>query len=1070
MSSDNGFISNTQRKPLSAFSTILIFVVLSLIGLALIPFLSIHLNPKQHLPQLSVSYQWRNASPKTIEQEVTAPLESALMAVGGLIDISSVSAGGSGHIHLSFSEFTNFDFARFEVASIIRRLHPQLPQHVTMPQISLPNNSQQNEHLITYTLNGNDNSYQLMKYAEKHIKNKLSAIKGVQTVDIYGATPYEWVVSYSAKQIKQLSISTQNIITALKNHQRQTGIGISENQNEKSIVLKFSKYHTFDGSKIIVAKRNNRLIYLTDIAKIERRQQAPNSYYRINGLNALNIVIAAANKSNHIRVANNIKKTIQKISLQLPKTYSIQLTYDSTEFIKSELATIIWRTTLVLVILLLFVFLISRSLKYLLHISITVFVVLFISFLCYYFLGLNIHLYSLAGIAISFGLIIDNSIVLLDHIRNRQNTRIFVAILSSTLTTIGALSVVFFLPETQKFKLIDFVLVICVNLSVSLLVALFFIPALFNKMPLKKAIYFQRTIHIRKLAKTASLYAIFIRFMNRYRKTAVVSMLLIFGLPVFLLPDKIGTKKNQVKPENEIQWFHQLYNSTLGNDWYLQNLKPHINKWLGGTLRLFLQETYPRATMRTPQRTKVFVKAQMPNETSIEQMNDLMLKIENYLAQFSLVEQYQTKINSAQSASIVVFFTKEAGYSTFPYFIENKLKEKAIFYGGADWQVYGVGRGFNNSLKERTGAYKIVLNGYNYEKLLDYAEKSKQRLLKNPRVNEVHFMSRYNWYRNLIYQYIISPDYKVLTENNLSVFELNSTLKKFATNKQAGLTLFINNNYETVRLQPSETKSFDLWKLMNNPLQTDTTKLKLNNLAAVKKQTTASEIYKENQQYQLIVEYDFIGTETLGQKIYEHEINQLKIELPMGYTAKKLSFGTWQKEGKYQYLLIFLVVAIIYFITAVLFESLWQPLAVIAILPISFAGVFITFYMFNINFDQGGYASFILISGITVNASIYLLNDFNQYCRNQHTNQSVRFYIKAFFQKIIPVMLTIISTIFGFVPFLIAGRSEIFWFPLAAGTIGGLLFSVIALLFYLPVFALTKVHPNPKETKSFWSS
>jgi multidrug efflux pump subunit AcrB len=125
-------------------------------------------------------------------------------------------------------------------------------------------------------------------------------------------------------------------------------------------------------------------------------------------------------------------------------------------------------------------------------------------------------------------------------------------------------------------------------------------------------------------------------------------------------------------------------------------------------------------------------------------------------------------------------------------------------------------------------------------------------------------------------------------------------------------------------------------------------------------------------------------------------------------------------------------------------------------------GVFLTFYLFDLNFDQGGYAAFVLLAGISVNAALYLINDFNHLKRNWNQSLGLYYYIKAYNHKIIPILLTIISTILGMVPFLIAGKNENFWFALAAGTIGGLLFSILAIVFYLPLF----VRLDGKKSKS----
>jgi multidrug efflux pump subunit AcrB len=128
-----------------------------------------------------------------------------------------------------------------------------------------------------------------------------------------------------------------------------------------------------------------------------------------------------------------------------------------------------------------------------------------------------------------------------------------------------------------------------------------------------------------------------------------------------------------------------------------------------------------------------------------------------------------------------------------------------------------------------------------------------------------------------------------------------------------------------------------------------------------------------------------------------------------------------------------------------------KPLAIIGMIPISFIGVFLTFYLFDINFDQGGFASFIMLSGIVVNSGLYILNDFNQLIK-ESKRVKLQCYMNAFNHKIMPISLTIISTMLGLVPFIWSGQNEVFWYSFASGTIGGLAFSLVALVIYLPLF------------------
>jgi multidrug efflux pump subunit AcrB len=187
--------------------------------------------------------------------------------------------------------------------------------------------------------------------------------------------------------------------------------------------------------------------------------------------------------------------------------------------------------------------------------------------------------------------------------------------------------------------------------------------------------------------------------------------------------------------------------------------------------------------------------------------------------------------------------------------------------------------------------------------------------------------------------------------------------------------------------------------------------------------------------------------------VQEREIKAINELLPLGYKAEKpTSYWYWNRKDKKQYFLLLLIIVIIYFITAILFESLLKPLAVISLIPISFIGVFLTFYLFDFNFDQGGFASFILLSGLVVNAAIYIINDFNNLVHRMQKPVSIKTYLKAFNQKIVAITLTILSTVLGLIPFVWGGQQEVFWFAFAVGAMGGLIFSMVAIVLFLPLF------------------
>ncbi len=737
-----------------------------------------------------------------------------------------------------------------------------------------------------------------------------------------------------------------------------------------------------------------------------------------------------------------------KLSKTLPESYKITKVYDSTEYLNSELTKIYFRTALSVLILLLFVLLVSRSFRYLVIVTASLSANLGLAFLCYYIFDVEIQLYSLAGITISLGLIIDNSIVMIDHLRNQGNKNVFVAILASTLTTVGALSVIYFLDEKYRFNLLSFAQVIIINLMVSLVIAMFLIPALLQNIQLKPPK--KKDVFERFTDKLLQIYASVIHVFIDYKKVLIVFIILLFGIPFFMLPKRLDQNKF---------WYERAYNHTIGNEFFSENIRPYFDRYLGGTLRLFSYYVFENAYYGKNEETKLMVEASMEKGATVHQMNEVFLEIENYLRSFSEIKQFTTNVYSGDYARLEVVFKDNQAQTSFPFALKNKLIVKALDWGGLSWNIYGVGNGFSsgNGVNDPIN-FAVQAKGYNYEELNRWSDTLKSFLEQHPRIQEVQIRENSMWRRRRGSEYHFQLDKEKLALAGVSPMTVFNQLSQKSLSKFQEAAITINGKYTAVRAVSNQSDDFDLWNLNNYQLGNLGSPYSLRDVSAIDKVPEDENIYKENQEYIRLIDFQYTGSAKFGAKYLNEQLALLKSKLPLGYQfeRKEIQYIFGQTENNQYFLLILFVIVIIYFISAILFESLTQPFAIVSVVPISFIGVFLAFYLFDFNFDQGGMASFVLLSGITVNASIFILDQFNKLKKTQPHHDVLNIYLTAFRQKIFPISLTVLSTILGFIPFVIGGQNEVFWFALAVGTIGGLLFSLIGIVLFLPLFVLKK--------------
>jgi multidrug efflux pump subunit AcrB len=1067
--------SRSNRSFFSPFTINIIFVVLIIIGGGIVPLLSLQLNPTRYLPSLTISWTWPEAPVRVVEQEVTTVLEGVLSTVTGVSKIRSSTNNESGNITVEFDKNTDLRAKRFEVASLVKESAKRLPEKVSYPVITMnmPSNTSGST-ILSYQINGNANSSYIAEVAEEQIKPRIALINGVYSVGISGASPLEWEILYDQNKLNSLGISSSSINTAINNYllEREAG-SAKETSAEGSvkrtyITLTGNSSDTVRWSDIPVIKVSGRIIHLTDLAQVRLKEQKARSYYRINGLNTVNLTVSAERNVNNIKVADDVKKEIERIRKELPAGYSIRNNLDNTTFIKAEISKNIFRTILSVVLLLLFVLAISREIKYLLIIAISLFANIFIAFIFYWLFKLEIHLYSLAGITVSFGIIINNTIVMTDHIRYHKNRKVGISLLAATLTTIGALVVIFFLDEATKLTLSDFAAVVIINLSVSLAVALFFIPSLLEKIKLVPKFNSRIVKRKRRVVMISRIYLRSINFIIRYRVAFIILAILIFGLPLFYLPDSLPKNRRYDMQDSELTKFQNLYNRTLGNKNYVQNIKPVVNKIFGGTFRLFSEKVrnssyYYYGSSSEVARTQLTVNIGLSEEgLTIEDINDVCAGLENMLAPYKEIDLFTTSIYSPESAYMTVTFKAEYDFSIFPFVLKMKIEDYMNSIGSYHASVAGVGKAFSNQVSSDyiRGSYSIAMRGYNYDDLYRYSESLKERLIASGkgRIKEVYLLgsdSRYNTRKN--YRNHLGLDKYYLTENNSSVAFAFSEARRYSRSSQAFQNVYIDGFLAPATLKALQSEEYDFWAFNNSPIRTPSgVNVKLKDFSVVNKEISDNTISREDQQYVLYVTYDFIGNAELGRLILERNVAETSAMLPLGYTSQIQGYNYSWNQRKTNYYLLFLVILIIYVICGILLESLKQPLTVISLIPFSFIGVFVTFSVFNITPDEGVFAAMILLCGIVVNATLYILNDYNILRRRKPNINERVLYLKAFNGKIIPIILTKLSAIIGVMPFLLSGRDERFWFSLAAGTIGGLVFSMIGLVVFQPIMLRKK--------------
>lgn len=1015
-----------RGKGISSFSVLLLMAVAAVVGAACFSMLNIQYTPSSSERTVSVDFSYQGASARIVEAEVTSKLEGALSNVSGCRSVSSESRNDGGSVTLEFGKKTDLQAVRFEMASCIRNIYSSLPAGCSYPAISLSSSGRKAVTAITYNILSSLPSKEIAAFVEESLIYPLSTVNGVENVTFNGYTPYEWVIEFDYDKTLGLGITADDISRAFSDSYDELMLGMVSD-GDMRYALKLRSNDVGDMGLVPVKNVDGRVVRLGEIATMRYQEALPTSYYRINGLNTLNLAIGVSQDENLISVVSDIKAMIRGLRPSFPGEIDIAVSYDSSEYISTELHKIYVRTLLCLLILLVFAFAANRSWRYMLVVALTLAANMLIAVFIYWLVGLEIHIYTLAGVTVSLGIIIDNTIVMVDHYSRYRERSVFPALLSAVLTTVAALLVIFLLPDKERASLTEFSLAIIINLGVSLLVAYLFVPALLDYLPVRFSPEpASRARRLRRMVRWNGRYASFINWSVRRRWVLVLLFVMAFGIPTCLIP-------------KEVEWAP-----------YASHRKT-IDKVLSSSFGLFYKAMDRSDFYREPQRPKLSVNAGMPEGCTVQQLNEVIRSMENYLAGISEIESFETEIYNARNGYINVLFKPEYENTGVPSRIKSDIILMASSFGGANWVVNGIDdNSFNNNVGISYKGNRVDLIGYNYDQLIGYAEHLMEKMSENKRVYGLEIWGSGN-FDSPGSEYSLDYDFEALEVLGISPYEYYHVLRSPLYNSVIG-TIPYEGSYVNVRMGASSNDEMDLWHVNNVAVGLREGKMKLDQIGSVTMKATALPIQKARQSYEISVRFNFLGSSQMVDKLVQSMIDYMNDEvLPVGYTAKT-SRGNWFYENKDKYAgLILLVIACIFVICSVHFNSLRYPLAIIFLVPVSFIGVFLVFGLSDFPFDKGGFAAFVMLSGITVNAGIYLVSAFLK-----ERTRTVRAYCKAFNKKIIPISLTIISSIIGLVPFLFDGPSEVFWFDFAIGTITGLVFSVIALVLYLPAFSLDK--------------
>jgi len=1046
------------------------YLAVSLLGVAAWRNIPIELLPDTQLPRLTVSASWPGASPETTEAFLTAPLEAAVQQVRGVERLVSVSedrfGAGSATLTVEFSRETDMDFARLELSERLRALDELLPADVTRPQVTpyVPREfREQTRPFLAYTVSGPFTTEALRDHLDRIVVPELVQVDGVAAVEAEGGRARLVEIEVDAIRAAALGLSAERIRQAIGQLDivRQAGtVDIGGGLHALAIRHQLGSAAALRDQWLLAAP--GAAVRVGDVATVRETREEPRDFYRIDGQPAVSFTVYREIGSNAVAVADRVKARLAALEHTHPAGVRLILDNDEGDAIRAQLSDLRLRALGAAAVIFLVLLLFLRSARSAAIVFATIAFSILITLNGIYWGGLSLNVLTLMGLAMGFGLIVDNAIVVLENVYRHRRGRVpapdaaergarevVLPVIASTLTTLVVVVPFVYLQGELRAFYLPLAVVVVISLLASVLVAFSFIPALAARLLVPLSVSDAHPDASGGESHHGSA---------RGAEGGIGDPAPAAGPP--------APAKPEGRPERGAARFQSaLTATTLRFPWSTVLLAALL---LGGAYHLFDTHVNRGVVWRAWWQDQNYISIQisLPRGGELGRTDELVRHFEARLGEIREVERFVTRVQP-RWATIRVTFPPEVEESAAPLLIKDRLTAYSHQFGGAQVRVYGYGPSFYGG----GGAppnYALRVHGYNYEAVREIAEDLGRRLTNFARIQEVDTNATGQWYeQDRATELVLELDRARLSAHGLSAREtVDQVRAAIAGAEGRASVLRIGGEATSFAVKLAGHDRLDDLALREVLIPTaNGAGVRLGDVATLGSREVQQRILRENQQYQRIVAYEFRGPARLGDRVRDAVVEATA--LPPGYALLRHDAWRWSDEERQQvYAVLLLALALVFMTTAALFESLRQPFCVLLTVPLALIGVFVTFYLAGASFSREAYIGVIMMAGIVVNNAILLVDHANR-LRREHGVALREAIAQATRDRSRPILMTSATTIFGLLPLVLFSVSadENIWNALAYALIGGLSSSTVLVLTVTPALYLL-LERGPERRRS----
>jgi len=1001
----------------------MLFIGLILIGLISSQNLGLDLLPDLSFPMSAIMVSYSGVAPEEIENMVTIPLEEAVGTIQGVKKISSFSREGSSVVLMEFNWGTDMDMSALNIREKIDQVKGYLPDDASDPIIIKFDPS-----LMPILVLGIDSEerdlQKLQEYAEDIIKPRLERLEEVASVSINGGLSREILVSIDNEKLRSNQLSFAQVAAALAGENINLPAGTLREGTINFLVRTLGRFESIrEIEQVLISNIRGKKIYLSDIAKVEDTFKDRNSITYVNGKPGVMVSLQKESGKNTVTVARRVFKELDTIQKLLPDDIFITPVFDSSDFIQKTISQVGWVAVygaiLAIFVLLFFLGNISSTLI----ISFAIPISLIFTFTLLYFSKLTLNMMTLGGLALGIGMMVDNSIVVLENIfRYREigtdvkksaclgASEVGTAISASTLTTIAVFFPILYVQgiASELFRPMGYT--ITFSLLTSLLVALTLVPMLSSKILRFKAKTKNQSDAKGRLIQDSlghggkifnfvrEEYASLIAWSLKHRIIVFILAVIIFTGSILLIPF-IGT---EFLPSSDQGQFN--ISITLPTGTNLETTREIVSK-------------VEKIVSKMPEIKSVLA-------TAGEGSGGMGFSgggVNSGTIMVNLVEQSQRERNMSQ-----IINDLRQGIGSYPDAQIKFSQQGFSFSSGSDLEIKISGDSSDELERIANSMIKLIAEVEGVYDLESSVEDVRP---------ELH----------------VNIDRGKANLYGLSAAQIASTVQDALLGRVVSLYQEEGEQIDIrVRLDEEDRNSIDEVKnlLISSNMGFQ---IPLKEIAEVVVDSGPKGINRENQQRIVSISGN-ISNRFLGKVIQDANQQLEKLVLPEGY---RYEFSGQNRDMQESFIelaqALVLSIILVYMIIAAQFESLLMPLAVMFSVPFSLIGVVLGLLLADKSLNVLSYIGIIMLVGIVVNNSIVLIDYINKLRKEgMDRNEAI---ILGGETRLRPILMTMFTTVLALVPMALGiGEGSELRAPMAITIIGGLTSSTFLSLIIVPIF------------------